>query len=371
MMKKYFAFIALFCMLIWHAQNVTVTPSPANCPGQGSVIVTTAPAVLSPNFQFYNSTGGVHGAPNTTGKLTALDAGNYSVTVTGSGGFIETKPFTIVDGYTPIPTPTVNINGLCDNTFTLGGTLNVTMPNIPGKSYEYKVVKDPNVGFPESAAPYIPLTTITNITSFGVYQIRIKDECGAVVTVTRNIQPTLAAITSFYMETWNNQACNSGTFQIKNLGFITANGTRVSVSEYTALGGIKIEMWENTGAGCPTSAPVATPIFSKTFTSNDPTGPTDLNFVLQAVASGRYIIRMTTPCGESHITCEDLNYTNTPRMDVAATNSGCDPNEKMTIAGKDNGFLNFPVDVEVKNSAGVVVHTETNLASYQNRLTKN
>lgn len=357
MIKKYFSLFALLCVFIAYAQtSVTVAVTHAYCTGQGSAVA-TANNFDNPVFQFKDSTGAIIGSGGNSSSVSSLDAGNYSVSVSGDGGTTGSANFTIENRYTPIPTPIIAINGLCDNTFTTGGSITVTMPPVSGKSYEYKVVKDSNANFLDSMGTYIPLSTSTDITSFGIYQIRIKDECGATVTITRNIQPSLSAITSFYMEAWNNQACGSGTFQIKNLGFITANGTRVSVSEYAALGGIRVEMWENTGSGCPASVPSSSPIYQNVFQSHDPTGPTDSSFVIPVVASGRYIIRVTTPCGESNIMCENLNYTTTPRMDAVATNAGCGSSERMTISGKDNSFLNFPVSVTVTNSIGTVVHT--------------
>ncbi len=360
MMKKYFAFIALFCMLLWHAQTATVAPSPANCTGQGSALVTTT-GVTNPNFQFRDS-GGTTILTNTTGIISSLDAGNYSVVVTGESGFIQTIPFVIDNTYKPIPAANILISGLCDNTFTLGGTLTVTMPVIPGKSYEYKVVKTLNVNFLESEAAYMSLTTPYTVGSFGVYQVRIKDECGEIVTITRNIQPTLAPINDFYMEALNNQACGSGTFQIKNLGFITDAGVRVSVSEYAALGGIKVEMWENpnpSGTGCPTAVPSTPAIYENIFNSTGPTGPTDASFVIPVVPSGRYLIRVTTPCGEERIMCDNMIYSTTPRMDAVAVNAGCGSSETLTISGKENNFLNFPVNVVVRNSANAIVYTYT------------
>ncbi len=352
-------FLALNFLItgLFFAQTVTVTPSPATCPGTGSVTVTTS-GVTNPLFQLKNAAGVNSGSANTTGVFTALDAGNYQMLVTGESGFSRLENFTITNNYKPIPSPVITISELCDSNFSIGGKLAISVPAVSGKTYEYKVVKSTDPSFPDTMGTYVSTTTATDITSFGQYQIRVKDECGQVITLTRDIQPTLQAIASMTFNLYNNQDCNSGLVGMTGINFYSANGSAVNLSSYAALGGVKVEMWENTGTGCPGTVPATPPIFSQTITSS-------AGYVLPIVPSKRYVVRITTPCGESRIACNDITNGLVKDFQVATTNAGCGTSETMTIKGSSNLFMNFPVVVKITNSGGAEVYTYTATTEYQ------
>jgi len=341
----------LFMSTFLYSQTVSITHVDANCPGQGSATVTTT-SVTNPFFQLKDSAGTNIGSGNTHGSFTALDAGTYQVLVTGEAGFTQTSTFTILNNYNPIPTPTISISGLCDNTFTLGGTLSVTMPAVPsGKTYEYKVVKTTDPNFSEALGTYQPISTITNITEFGTYHVRIIDECGQKITIQRDAQPVVQELVYMSFNSANAQACGSGLVDINGINFYTANGSTVGISTYNAYGGIKIEMWERpVGSSCPTAAPASAPIYTGIITSNS-------GYVIPEVPSKRYIIRITTPCGQSTISCFDAGPGSTPSMVVSSSNEGCGAAQTMTIKGASHVFLNYPVTIQVRNSVGTVVYT--------------
>jgi hypothetical protein len=339
-----------FLSFLWFAQSVNISPTPAQCPGNGAVTVTTS-GVTQPLFQLKDSSGNNIGSGSTSGTFTSLDAGNYQINVTGQGSFNETHPFQIANNYTPIPLLEITISDLCDSTFTIGGTLSISVTPVPGKTYTYKVVQSNDPSFPDTLGTYVSISTITNITAFGKYQIRVKDECGQTTTLTRDIQPALQRIANMSWNVANDQVCNQSA-GMSAIQFYAANGSLLNLSTYAGSGGIKVEMWERPSNACPTNVPATAPIFSQIITSN--TG-----YVLPINNTKRYVIRITTPCGEESISCYESVSGATPAFTVANTNSGCGASETMSIKGSSTTFLKYPVQVEIRNAANTVVYTYT------------
>ncbi len=349
----------IFVQISWlNAQSVSIAPTHAACPGQGSATISTTD-ITNPFFQLKNSAGTNIGSGNTTGNFLALDAGNYQVQVTGEGGYNQTFNFTIDDDYIPIPTPSIVLSGFCDNTFTLGGNVIVNMPSTPGKTFEYIVVKTNDPNFSDVGQTYIDVANPWSITEFGSYMVRIKDECGQTITIQRDIQPSLSAIGQVSATVLNNQNCGSGNVELSYIQFFTSDWKVVNHSSYYALGGIKVEIWEKSSVtSCPSVAPSSTPLYDGVLSS------AGSGIVLPLASSGAYIFRVTTPCGESKVFCFSIADQITLGMHVVSSNAGCGASETMTISGSENFFLNFPVQVEIKNSSGAVVHTQTVNSSY-------
>lgn len=351
-MMSYFQktlFLALFLVsALWFSQTVTVTPTAAHCPGNGSVNITTS-GITDPLFQLKDGSGANIGSGSTSGSFTSLEAGNYQVLVTGQSGFSETHNFQIANSYTSIPNSTITISGLCDNTFSVGGTLSISIPAVPGKTYTYKVVQSNDTSFPDTMGTYISPSTVTNISAFGKYQVRVKDECGQTVTYTRDVQPALQQIASMSWNVVNNQVCNQSA-GMSAIQFYAANGSLVNLNTYTASGGVKVEMWERPSSACPSSVPATAPIFSEVITTN-------IGYVLPINNSKRYVIRITTPCGEESISCYESVAGTTPSFTVATTNSGCGASETMSIKGSSTVFLKYPVQVQITNASNTVVYT--------------
>lgn len=224
------------------------------------------------------------------------------------------------------------------------------MPSTPGKTFEYIVVKTNDPNFSDVGQTYIDVANPWSITEFGSYMVRIKDECGEIVTIPKDIQPSLQTITKMTFNMGNSQACGSGLVDISGINFYAANLNLVGIGSYAAAGGIKVEMWENTSAGCPSVAPSTPPIYLGYITSTS-------GYVIPLVSSRKYIIRITTPCGESTVSCFNATEASTPTMRVATSNSGCDASETMTIRGSEHKFLKYPVSVSIRDSGGAVVYT--------------
>lgn len=355
--------VVFFTQISWvFAQSVTINPTPATCPGQGAATVTTT-GITNPFFQLKDGSGTNIGSGSSTGSFLALDAGVYQVQVTGEGGYSSIHPFAIDDDYTPIPTPTIAITGLCDNTFTIGGTLSINIPAVSGKTYQYKVVKTTNASFPDTEGTYIPISTTTGITEFGTYQVRIQDECGQTITIQRDVEPSLTEIKGIYFSMLNNQPCGSNTVEMGSIQFFSTSdgGGNLNFASYLAAGGVKLEMWERpAGAPCPDTPPAGTPVFSEIITQvSGPTG-----YILPLVSTGRYIVRVTTPCGQSNVFCYSRVDAITPRMVITSSNAGCGVSETMSIYGVENIFLNFPVSVTVTDSSNNVVYSDSKLSSW-------
>src|SRR5690554_4806523 len=352
--------VVFFTQISWvFAQSVTINPTPATCPGQGAATVTTT-GITNPFFQLKDGSGTNIGSGSSTGNFLALDAGVYQVQVTGEDGYDETVPFTISDEYTPIPTPAIQITGLCDDTFTIGGELSVSIPAVAGKTYEYKVVQTTDPNFPDTEGTYQAISTVTNITEFGAYQVRIKDECGQTITIQRDVEPSLQEIKGMYFAALNNQDCGSNTVEMAGFQFFqTIDGGNLSFTPYLAAGGVKVEMWERPSSGsCPTDVPAGAPLFTQIVTQVE--GET--GYILPRVPSDRYIVRVTTPCGQSNVFCYTIP-TN-PGIIVVSSNAGCGAGETMSVSGSESFFLNFPVTVTVTNSSNTEVYTGTEPSSW-------
>ncbi|WP_297984104.1 hypothetical protein, partial [uncultured Chryseobacterium sp.] len=130
------------------------------------------------------------------------------------------------------------------------------------------------------------------------------------------------------------------------------SGNSVPVSSYPSPG-LHVQMWEQTGS-CPPAAPTGTPIFDEYITQ------TNNSFTLPVVASKKYVILLTSPCGDTKVICKDLTTNLTPDFSIIALNSGCGADEKMSIRGVSNNFVVFPVTVRVysgSTATGTPVYT--------------
>src|SRR5690554_6860717 len=329
--------VVFFTQISWvFAQSVTINPTPATCPGQGAATVTTT-GITNPLFQLQDAAGINIGTGSTSGIFTALNAAVYQVQVIGDGGYSETVSFSIADGYTAIPEPVIALTDFCNDDFTLGGKLSVSISNIPGKTYEYKVVKTTDPNFSDALGTYQSISTVTNVTEFGTYQVRIKDECGQAITIQRDIEPSLAEIKGIYFGALNTQPCGYNTVEMGSIQFFSTSdgGGSLNFASYLAAGGVKLEMWERlAGASCPDTPPAGTPVFSEIITQvSGPTG-----YILPLVSTKRYIIRVTTPCGQSNVFCYSRVDAITPRMVITSSNAGCGVSETMSIYGVENYF---------------------------------
>jgi gliding motility-associated-like protein len=156
--------------------TVAVTGIAANCSGSCDGQATATPTGGTAPFTYLWSTGG------TTSTITALCAGNYTVTITDVNGCTTNGNVTIGDGNTI--TATINVTdatcGLCDGSITVGGA------GGGGAPFTYSW---PNLG--------LTTPTISNLCP-GAYIVDIMDNVGCVqqfnILVNNTTGPSLTTL---------------------------------------------------------------------------------------------------------------------------------------------------------------------------------
>ena len=334
--------------------SVSATSTPRTCGGNGTITATFTPAtgngvalqlIKGGTIISQLSSPTVFSSPYI---WTSLQPGDYQVRIIcaeDNSIIYQTVNVIVEDDYEPITNAAISVSNVCTN-FTPGGTFSITGITGGNAPYEYSVVKSNDPTFPDVVPNnYISTNTPWDVDEFGTYQIRIKDACGGYTTFSRTITPTIDPI-RFYWR--SKKVC--GTNQVEgSIWFATNHLTGANADETEFLPeGIKLEIRSDNASGAV--------LFDGVYDGTP--------FEYTENASHKYYVTATNACGVSVTYNHSLLGPSNPEfldfLPVAST-SGCAPSETETlfINFAEQYYWRFPLTIEVKNSAGTVVHTET------------
>ena len=363
--KSIFIFFVAFCQIAYSQCPATITATfqvtDATCPQNGIIKVNTnIPTGTSVTYTLTQIN------PDNTQEppqnqindpvFDNLEPSRYRMEITCGS---ETGVFFVNVGgnYTPISDIAATVTNLCASP-TQNGTININSVTGGNPPYKIAVIKSNDPNFTDDDALY----TVTNVTTFpasvnvnagfGTYQIRVKDNCGFSFTISRDVLKAAPAPNNLNFNVSRGTTCTPISATINNFTVTDVSGNSVPVSSYPSPG-LHVQMWEQT-VSCPTAAPTGTPIFDEYITQ------TNNSFTLPVVASKKYVILLTSPCGDTKVICKDLTTNLTPDFSIIALNRGCGAAEKMSIRGVSNNFVVFPVTVRVysgSTATGTPVYT--------------
>lgn len=331
------------------------TNSTANtCAGNGSVTV-NFPATTNIALQILK--GGtilntVNNPSGTTHTWAALQAGtDYEVRIVcatdNSIIAYSSAAITVADLYQPISDAVVTVSDVC-TTFAPGGT--ITVPTVTGGNapYTYSFYLSDDPAYSDALSTYQTSNT-KSVTTFGTYQIRVKDACGNYKTFTRTLSPALPKI-EFH---WKPHRICGSTTQATGSSWYTTNGdTGAGMNENQYIPpGIKLKIQADNSAGAV--------LFDGIYDGNP--------FVYTMSASHRYFVTTTNACGIENTYYSNLtDPTNNPEFSsffVSTGSAGCGASELMTITSNfsQQSFWDYPLTVTVTsavNPTGPVVATQ-------------
>jgi len=324
----------------------------ASCPSNGTATINTNPAA-SASFNYAIIAGPARTALNVlqaSNVFNALLPGDYTVQVS-CGMTQATVSFTILDKYIPISNINAVVMPNCGS-FSPGGTVDISVDG-GSAPFMYSIVSSNDPNYPDAQSIYTS-DSGKSVSSYGTYQVRVKDACNQFVTKTVIVASPLLPMEVYLSEAFND-GCNSHTATLSIYLYNSASGTYGNPANYQANGGIKIRIWE---ADPVNSCAPYGPMIYQTLLSNNPqlTG-------VPVIPSRKYYIQSITACGDTSGNCIDASSSFTPAYYVNSSTSGCNHSEAnpptMRIGQQRANFMVYPIQVLVKNSAGTVIYTTT------------
>lgn len=331
--------------------TASATSTPNTCAGNGTITATfTNNTNLGLQLVKSGSILNYVIAPSSPYTWTGLQPGtDYVVKVIckwDNSIVYKSLPVTITDNYVPISDANISISNVCTS-FTKGGTITVNSVTGGTAPYTYSYYLSNSPSYDDSLSSYTSSNT-ANVTTFGTYQIRIKDACGNYKTFTRTINPTYEPVNMYWRST---KDCGSSNV---TASFWWANGANtnqvITDTDLINMGGIKLKIYEQAADG--SSNPQGSVLFDGTYISG--------TFTFPEAPSHKYYVETTNTCGETAIYTWDKTWDEDYHFNLTSTSANCGASEKMTIVGSGNtGYWHYPVSVVVKNSANTTVYTTT------------
>ncbi len=317
----------------------------ATCPSNGSVTIgSNANGVSSATYQALIAPSGVSLAIQSSNVFTSLPTGNYTFKVV-CGSSSATVATTITSSYTQL-TGTTTLTNLCtsylpSSTITVsaaGGTTPYT--------YSLRKTNDPN--YNDALSTYGGANTF-NPTDTGIYQVRIKDNCGNFITKTVNIIQNVPKIilNPHWLEFYS--ACGS-TNGI--LYFYLTDKNDVGISMDNLVYGLRVDVYEK-GVSCTRGNYIKTVNFNQ-YDNEEIVVPNNKNLYF----------KVTNSCGDTSFTCYNAIAPPTFVIYSRSVQTGC-PN-----ATYPNGLLDIvthwydnigPGNVyfSLETTSGVIVRPST------------
>jgi Secretion system C-terminal sorting domain len=319
------------------------------CPSNGTVVLTSnASAVIGVKYYIHTGPAGVSTAEQSSNTFTSLPPGGYTFAVK-CGTSITTTQVTLTTTYTQI-SATTTISNVCAS-YQQGGTIAV---NATGGSnpLTYSFRLDNNANYSDALSTYGASSTF-NATSYGTWQVRIKDNCGNFITKSVIIQPSLpnVGISGGWEEF--NQPCNSGNIAFH---FYLGDDDRgYYLSDFP--NGLRVEVYEK-GTNCNAGAF----LLSQTFAATDEQ--------VIVVPKRDLVFRVVTPCNQSRDFCYD--FPDNPAFITSwnALQIGCasaaNPNGLLELRVGYNAYATWPIFYEIRNSANILVAGPTETDNFPN-----
>ncbi|NBL65906.1 hypothetical protein GV828_11915, partial [Flavobacterium sp. NST-5] len=332
----------------------SIVTVPNSCAGNGS-ITATFNTVDHITIQLLLNGSVLQSTVNPTSPFTFSNlqaSANYQVrfvcSLDNSVVYSNTSNINVAENYVPITDANISISNVCTN-FTAGGTFTINSVTGGNAPYQYSVILNNNPAYDDALSSYSS-SNVVNVTSFGTYQIRVKDACGNFSTFTRTIS---AALPAFNIYLKPRKACDDGTGILKitaDLWYASSPSTGSIVAPSTFLPlGAKLVIRDTNASGAI--------LFDGFYTGS--------TLDLIKSSSGIYHITTTNACGLTSTNVINFASTDYPEfLDINPNvrTQGCAPSETMTISSysAQDYYWTFPINVTVRNAANAVVYSLTN-----------
>lgn len=357
-MKKYIIlFMLVFAGFYLKAQcpatiTATITTTAETCNSNGAADIESNAAGSSTTYTLLSAPTGVTvGVPQNPNTFQSLPSGNYTVRIDCESN-TATFPFTIADEYNEITNVNTAVTVNCGS-FSQGATVNITDVTGGQGTLHYSIYKSTDPNYDDNLSVYGTATSF-NVTSYGVYQVRVKDGCGDYYTRTISVQPNLSSVVLAGVTVSNNAACNSNMATLTAFAIDNESGVHLTRQDYFNEGGVIFMIWEGSASGC---SPVGSMLATDTISSYDDT----MNFPV--VASHQYYIQVVTPCGDTSApACYNLTSNMNPNFSVRSDAGGCTGNPTNPLVENISGnftYLKYPVTVQIKDASNNVINTST------------
>lgn len=318
--------------------NVQST-SDCTCPDNGSVVL-GGNGTGNPDVTFKIIAGPSHvGMEQNSPVFHSLSAGTYQFAAICNSQTVYVNA-TINNLFSPLSnTFSISTSDICTG-YLPGGTITVNGVTGGTAPYSYSFINTGNANYDDALSVYQAAASIS-ASSWGTYQVRVKDACGTFITKTVNLQPdNLPVSFSGANVAFDNIACDSAGLYF---WMMDDDGTGVVISDYNKL---RFNIYEKNPASCTPG------ILIKTFelSTND-----DQYMV---IPRRDVYIEIINPCGVSRSSCYDY-----PDNDSLVTRwiplikgcgSGADP-YSLTIKHQYNEFAKPPLNVALYNNAANVL----------------
>jgi Secretion system C-terminal sorting domain len=321
----------------------------AYCPDNGTVVL-GGNGVGNPSVTFKVISGPSHaGIEQNSNIFNSLTGGTYQFAAICNSQIVYVNA-TVNNLYSQLSQNfTITESNVCTN-YTAGGTLTVTGISGGRAPYSYSFLANPSANYDDALSVYTGSNTFTT-PSWGAYQVRIKDACGAFVTKTINLQPTYGAATFGGANiNFDYAACDSATiwFWMNDDSY-----SGVSLADYSKL---RFRIFEKPGHACN---------HGKLIKDFELTGSDDQMIV---IPRRDLYIEVTNPCGEVRTSCYDYpdNDSLVTRWQPIVKGCGTVPDPyTLTIKHQYNQFAKLPVQIKLFNhTTNTIIQTSTSWNNY-------
>lgn len=351
--------------------NATVSSvTAATCPSNGEAVVTTdAPTGTALFFYIVSGPSGTPlMTPQSDGIYSSLLAGSYQVAVVcdGDTSVTDTVTFTVADLNVEFESLTLSVT---NPAAACAGSPTPSVIHVddveggnPPFQYAYYLGTDPD--FDDALATYGSVDSQL-VTTYGTYQVRVKDACGIFYTETIivNAPPTIQPVKLEINTYLNDQPCAENTLTNKFI-LTDISGAPVDHSLYVAGTGFTVAVYAS-DASCGTGALLLT----ETLT----TLPSGGNFEIE-IPKGVEVLKyvVTNSCGVSEETCATTNNFYNPLFFPDFSMGGCPggsgstaPNMTISPGWVSEGFKH-PITFELLASDSSVIETYVANSSAEN-----
>ena len=332
--------------------TASVVTTAAACPSSGTATINTLP---SPTASFvYKLTAGPAGAtlnaPQSGKVFSALQAGNYTANIS-CGGTQTTVSFTIADNYTPISSVNAAVTIDC-GTFSQKAHVNISVTGGTAP-LSYSIVQSADPNYPDALSVYSS-SPVKNVTSYGTYQLRVKDACNQFYTKTVSIASPLPAVQIQPYGLYN-AGCGTNKMNVLLSLYDPVAQDYHNFDPYFDAGGLQLKLWELDPSGnCAPAGPLLYDTVIHTW---------DTLKGLPIPPSKKYYIQTITACGDTSSYCSDLNNDLYPAVYIQPISSGCTGSSTtppvMNFYSAYVQHMVYPININIKNGSGTTVYTTT------------
>lgn len=327
-----------------------VSVTDASCPDNG-VVVLGGTGLGNPAVIYKIVSGPSHaGTQQSSHIFNSLSAGVYLFRATC---LTQTADITVTinNSYNPInPNFSINVGDVCQY-YIPGGTITITGATGGSAPLQYSFIKNAAANYDDALSVY-GYTNSYSATTWGTYQVRVKDACGVFVTRTINMQPLYPPATfSGANIDLNDVACDSA-----RIWFWMAddNNEGISLSGYPKL---RFNIFEKSGTGgC-----VKGVLFKSVELLNT-------DYETFVIPKRDMVIEIVTPCGDTRVSCYDYPDNDSLKTYWQPIINGCgtvpDP-YTFSIRHQNNNYSKTPITIKLyNNNTNTLLQTVNSTTNY-------